>query len=260
MQNETVPPPVLKELWSNWQQDNGGGGRCAGCPAHWSVRDDFSGAPNERTSSFQHRPSCGDGSFDPDILIVAREPGRPRDDDPNQNKRRKSLEEVRNKSILNSPGGTIENAMQLFERVEESEFAGAFTQIRKCNELVSGNNSQARKQCAGTVDGSFGYLAEEVTALAPDYIVTLTTGGLREFCSVFNLPRYYVEDMASGPRPSGICAITQDEFEFTWFPAPHPDHRGASQVYNQLDVDFDTEGYFDTLGKDIIEYMRSDCQ
>lgn len=258
MSNQTTPPTVLKELWSNWQESNGGGGRCADCPAHWSTRSDFSGEASERTSSFQHRPSCGDGSFDPDILIVAREPGTPNGDKLDQNKRRESLEEARNESILDSPGGTIENAKPLFERIEASEFAGAFTQLRKCNELISGDNTQARRQCAGTGDCGSGYLAEEVTALAPEYIVTLTTEGLREFCSVFNLPRYYVEDMAGGPRQSGICAEAQNESGFTWFPAPHPDHRGAHQVYNQLETDFDTDGYFDAVGRDIIEYMRSD--
>ncbi|WP_193308533.1 hypothetical protein [Halorubrum halophilum] len=251
-------PPILEELWANWQQDDGGTGRCEGCPAHWSTRDDFSGAPEDRTSSFQHRPSCGDGSLDPDILIVPREPGKPREDDFTKNRRKDSIEQARNKSILDSPGGTIENAMPLFEIIEESEFSVGFTQIRKCNELKSGDNNLARKQCSGSSDEHVGYLAEEVRSLNPEYIITLTTAGQRDFCNVFDLPRYAVEDMAGGSAPSGLCAEYQNEFEFTWFPAPHPDHRAAAQVYNKLEADFDTEEYFEAFGEDVLNYVTSD--
>lgn len=258
MSNQSRTPPILKELWNNWRQDNGGAGRCAGCPAHWSVRNDFTGIAGERTSSFQHRPSCGGGSFEPDILIVAREPGTPRADDLNQNRRKDSFEEARNESILDSPGGTVKYAMPLFEQIEASRFAGAFTQIRKCNEMESGNNARARRQCAGTADDCSGYLAEEVKALAPDYIVTLTTEGQAEFCDVFDLPRYDTEEMSLGSRPSGLRAESQEEFGFTWFPAPHPDPRAASQVYNRLDMSFDTREYYGALAEDILNYIRSE--
>lgn len=94
-----------------------------------------------------------------------------------------------------------------------------------------------------------------MTALSPDHTVTLTTKGQTEFCEVFDLPRYNTKDMASGPSPSGVQLVTQDDFEFTWFPAPHPIVYAASQVYNRLETDFDTRDYFDSQVEDIFNYM-----
>lgn len=255
--SEDEIPPILQKLWSNWKKENGGAGRCNGCPAHWSIREDISGEPGKRQSSFQHRPFCGDGSLDPDILIIAREPGPPREDDLDDNRREYSLGDVRNKSITSSPGGTVEYALPLFEQIEQSEFDGGFTQIRKCNKLRSGSNSTARSQCAGTTDDYQGYLYEEVKSLAPDFVVTITGKGQNEFCEVFDLPRVGTNEMATGSLASGLRVIRQDSLGFTWFPAPHPDPRGASQVYKRLDKQVNTREYFELLAKDILHYMRT---
>jgi len=41
---------------------------------------------------------------------------------------------------------------------------------------------------------------------------------------------------------------------FGVFVAPHPDPRGAQYVYNNLDIDVDTRGYYRQLAEDILTY------
>jgi hypothetical protein len=250
------PPEILETLWQNWQQADGGGGHCKGCPAHWSLRSDIDGKPGKRKTSFQHRPFCGDGSFDPDIVIMPREPGPPRDEKTDRNKRHRTLEEVRNQSIADSPGGSIEHTSPLFEAIETSEFEGHFTQIRKCNELNQGDNSQARKQCAGT-GGYQGYLYDEIEALDPEYIITITREGQNEFCEVFDLEQMDTVAMASGDTSSGFRTARQERLGFIWIPLPHPDPRGASQVYNRLNPDLNPEEYFELVADEVLEFIRS---
>lgn len=251
-------PSIFTELWANWQQGGGGKGRCQGCPAHWSVRDDFPGEPSERNSSYQHRPLYGEGKLDAQIAIIAREPGKPRGFDESANRREQSFESVRHNTI--HVGGTIKYAGPMIDQFEASSFRTYYTQLRKCNEIRGGDNEKARKQCCGLGEYQ-GYLREELEAVDPNYVVTLGVPGFKKFQRLFDIEDLgsgsYSEEFARGDFDSGVRVLKSNDpaVEFTVFPAPHPDPRGAQYVYNRLEADVDTRGYFELLGRDILSYI-----
>lgn len=130
-----------------------------------------------------------DISFNPEIVLVAREPGEPTiPDEEDENRRSESLEEVRQKNITDAVWGTVEHALHLFKQVENSSFKSYFTQIRKCNTLDSKKDRQARNQCSGAGGDYTGYLCQEIQSLDPDLVVTLTTKRQNQLCKVFDLP------------------------------------------------------------------------
>lgn len=259
-------PIILDELWDNWRQGSGGGGRCSGCDAHWSERPDFPDEPGDRNNAFGHRPLYGEGSLDPDIVVMAREPGEPEEFNRDDNHLDMSFDDARHRDITKTPGKTIENAMPLLKRLKESEYPSYFTQIRKCNKIKSQckesggvSDTEARRQCAGT-KGYEGYLFEEIQALDPNHVITTTTEGQTEFCEVFELPEVNTRAMASGTPESGMITFEQEQLDFTWFPAPHPDSRGTRQVFDHLETVHDTSEYWTQFADDVLSYIRDENQ
>lgn len=261
-ESEKNVPEIFQKIWENWQH-KGGSGRCQGCPAHWSIRQDFPGDPRERNSSYQHRPLYGEGNLSADIAIIAREPGKPQGFDENQNRRAESFEEVRHSNM--STGGTINYADPLFQLIKNSEWDGYYTQIRKCNELVDGNNEAARKQCCG-IDKFEGYLREELETVDPNYVITLGVPGFEKFAQLFDIeelgPDIASKEFAKGSYDSGLRVLNSRDknIDFKLFPAPHPDPRGARWVYNRLDVDVDTRGYYKLFAEDVLQYVRENSE
>lgn len=259
-------PEVLLEIWENWKQDNGGGGRCHECPAHWSIREDLDGIPGERDSSYQYRPHYGNGSLNPDIVIIAQEPGGAGAIDHSKNKREKSLSEARIKNLRNCPGGTIKNAQPLFDLIDGSEFSGYYTQTMKCDELHDNKTKYKRawQQCCGT-DHRSGYLRDELIVLDPDYVITLGEKALQRFSNVFDVealgPESFTRELAKGEFPSGLRGLksTDDGLQFVLFPAPHPaPYGGVAQVRDRIEIDLDTKGYFKQFALDALKFMRKD--
>lgn len=252
-------PPIFTELWDNWRQDDGGKGRCRGCPAHWSVRTDFPGEPYERNSSFQHRPLFGEGSLEADIAIIAREPGKPQEFRRGENRRKQSFESVRHDSI--HVGGTIKFARAMIDQFEASNFEVYYTQLRKCNEIDGSGNEAARKQCCGLGEHQ-GYLRDELEAVHPDYVVTLGVPGFKKIQKIFDVedlgPGNPTEEFAKGEFESGLRVLESKDpdFSFSVLPAPHPDPRGARQVYKLLDINVDTRKYFELFGRDVLRYIK----
>ncbi|WP_135666805.1 hypothetical protein [Halorhabdus rudnickae] len=136
---------------------------------------------------------------------------------------------------MDAVNGTLKFAEPLFTAVEESEFDGHFTQVRKCNQIeYDESNDRARRHCAGA--GQFdGYLYEEMDALDPEAVITITTRGGAEFSEVFGLPRMKTKAMAQGSGESGFRVHVQDEIGFRWYPAPHPRPAGAEWTFKHLD-------------------------
>jgi len=261
-ENEGTTPHIFQKIWNNWQH-RGGLGRCQGCPAHWSIREDFPGKPEDRDSSYQHRPLYAEGNLDADIAIIAREPGKPQSFDEDQNRLSESFENVRHSKM--SFGGTIKYAEQLFRLIEDSEWNGYYTQIRKCNELVDGDNEAARDQCCGT--GEFeGYLREELETVDPNYVITLGVPGFKKFSELFDIedlgPDLPSKEFTKGSYDSGLRVLSSrnENIDFKVFPAPHPDPRGARWVYNRLDIEVDTRGYYKLFAEDVLRYIRENNQ
>jgi hypothetical protein len=149
----------------------------------------------------------------------------------------------------------------MIDQFEASSFEAYYTQLRKCNEIRGGDNEEARKQCCGLSEHQ-GYLREELEAVDPDYVVTLGVPGFKKFQQLFDIedlgPRSYTEEFAGGDFESGLRVLRSNDpdIEFSVFPAPHPDPRGAQYVYNRLEINVDTRGYFELFGRDILRYIR----
>lgn len=255
MSSKETVPDLFYEIWDNWRKPQGGG-QCAGCPAHWRTRKDLDGTPGDRESSFQHRPSYGYGSYDPDIVILGREPGTPSDDDHSLNRTTESFTDV-GPGFVDAPAGTIEYAQPLFDRIADSELAGYFSQVMKCNELTNADSEPARDQCCG-LNGHEGYLRDELAVLDPRYVIIFGKQGWKKLRALYNIPRLgpdaFSAELTKGALPSGLRYVAVPNQRFGVFVAPHPDPRGAQYVYNDLDIDVDTRGYYRQLATDILAY------
>lgn len=262
-------------LWENWVVE-GGAGPCAGCPAHWSIRTDFPGDPDTRTSSYGHRPFYGDGSLtDVDVVIYGHEPGKasiPDNTDPDDDRTTESFADVRNSDVTTVPdrAGTIELAEPLFEILDE-HFGVYWSQMKKCNEYhyeaagiePDGRNRDAERQCVG-LDGHTGYLEQELKAVDPRYVITLGKRPHQLFTSVFEVEdpdASFSQGVALGDHPSGLRTLSVTGERYTYVPTGHPSRGVHHQTTDQLDIELGvdstkTRGYYEQFARDLVEYDR----
>lgn len=254
-------PQFFEQLWENWQAESGGAGRCAGCPAHWSIRSDFPGEPGKREGSFEHRPLFGEGDLSADIAVFGMEPGKPTGFDESQNRRTQSFQDVRHEEV-NGGGGTIANADPLFNVINESEFSQYYSQIKKCNE-IRGNkeaNDIAFSQCAG-LNENIGYLEDEIAVVNPEAVVPFGKRALQVLTKLFDLeplgPDNYTKELTKGKLRSGLRFIESrdPDVNFQVYPVAHPNTQGNWQVWKNLDIET-TEEYYDQFGKDLVKSIK----
>jgi len=257
-------PELLRDIWQNWEKE-GGAGVCENCPSHWSIRDDFDREIEEDTS-FGHRPYYGDGSLDPDIAIIAEEPGTPNKYDADKNHLNDSFIDVREAEVDSSIGGTIKRAESMFKKIKDSEFDSYFTQMKKCNELPDNYrlNEASQDQCCG-VGSHKGYLKYELRAVSPDYIVTLGKDTLARFDTMFEIPNlnsvdfsnvdeFTYKDLLTGDCESGLQGVVIEGEMNSLFPAPHPDGRSTGTACRHLDID--SKDYWEVFGEDLIKSIE----
>lgn len=264
-----------EELWRNWAVE-GGTGPCADCAAHWSVREDFPDDPNSRTSSYGHRPFYGDGALtEVDVAIFAHEPGKasiPDYTDPEDDRTDESFSDARNSDVTSVPdnAGSIELAKPLFD-VLDNTFRVYWSQLKKCNEFhyeeagieSDGRNRDAERRCVG-LNGYSGYLRQELEAVDPDYVITLGKRPYELFSSIFDIEELeanFSRGVGHGDRPSGLRTLAVHGESFTYIPTGHPSYGIHHQTTDQLDLDFQsastkTEGYYEQLARDLVEYDR----
>lgn len=254
----------LNQLWENWRARDGMG-HCDGCPAHWSVRDDYPGNSDSRTSSCGHRPFYGDGEAkNPDIAIFGHEPGNDfdhgPDSDPDQfgpNYTEYTFDEARSEDVTKVPAGSnsIEDVEPLFTKLNE-DFSVYWSQVKKCNQLEdSQDNEIAANQCKN-------YLREELRATDPDYVISLGKQPYLKFIDVFDIEdpgSNFARAVGAGDRPSGFQPLAVEGESFVYIPVGHPSYGIHHQTTDQLDLsgaDNETEYYFELIAQDLVRYIH----
>ncbi|RZV12542.1 hypothetical protein BDK88_0081 [Natrinema hispanicum] len=262
-------------VWQNWITE-GGAGPCDGCPAHWSIREDFPGDPETRTNSFGHRPFFGDGALtDVDVAILGHEPGKasiPEYTEEKTNHTQNTFDEVRRDDVTKIPNiaGTIRLAKPLFELLDK-EFNVYWTQVKKCNEIhygeigiePDGRNRTAEKQCAG-VGGYSGHLCEELHTVDPKYVISLGKRPYELFCEVFDvesLGENFSRGIGSGNHKSGLRTLSVSGESFIYIPTAHPTRGVHKQTTEQLSIteksnQSKTERYYEALAEDLIKFNQ----
>ena len=255
-------------LWDNWTPRNGDN-QCEDCPAHWSNRSDFPGDRDTRQSSHGHRPWYGDGDLDEvEIVILGHEPGRGSigdEGDNETNHTKNSFEDVRNPNISEVPdnAGSLSLTKPLFERID-SELSAYWTQAKKCNELAQ-NNSSAERQCAGIGDNHEGYLADELSAVNPGYVVGLGADVYRIFSDVFDVDSLggeFNRPIATGNSESGLRVLDVDGYSFKYIPTAHPSRGVRSETKEEIDLSGlsgknDSERYYKLFADDLVSQIQS---
>lgn len=256
---------TLNEIWENWRV-KGGAGNCQGCPAHWSIRDDYPGEPSNRETSCGHRPFYGDGSItDVDVAIFGHEPGNDfdhdPDSDPNQfgpNYTEYKFDEARGSDITNVPkgSGSIDKTAPLFELLDD-QFQVYWSQTKKCNQMdTDQQNNSATGQC-------LSYLTGELEEVDPDYVISLGVKAYDNFRRVFNIDDFeqnFARGIAAGERPSGFQTLTVNDQDFVYIPINHPSYNLHRQTDEKLDLSNPDEPeirhYYRLVAQDLIEYIE----
>ena len=258
-------------LWNNWTQ-KGGSGKCEGCPAHWSNREDFPGNPETRESSSGHHPFFGYGSLsDVEVVILGHEPGTQsigKEDENATNYAQKTFDDARKSDVTRVPvgAGSLELTVPLFNTLS-SEFTVYWSQMKKCNELKSGPegaNKTAENQCVGIGDDYEGYIREELTTVDPEYVIGLGTDVdrlLRGVYDIESLGGTFSREIATGNSESGLRWLTVQGESFKYIPTSHPSRGVPSMTKDQISLDVPdettaSEHYYQVLADDFVRQVN----
>lgn len=249
-------------LWENWTQE-GGKNECAGCPAHWSNREDLDGSPDTRTGSNGIQPFFGYGDLqDVEVVIMGEEPGTLKSDRSRADRTGNSFYDARDPNIKNVAVGSesLDKAYLLFDVVADN-FNTYWTQAKKCNELEDTElNTIAENQCVGK-NGSCGYLKREIESVDPRYVITLGKDTHKHLSSVFDIePPWndWAREIAYGSGPAGIRILEADDVPFSFIPLGHPSHNIHGNTNEVLNLEGNdeltaTERYYQLAGEELVK-------
>jgi uracil-DNA glycosylase len=258
---ENKVPNILTNIWNNWKAPDGKG-PCGECPAHWSRREDLNDESKQTKHSYGMDPWYGDGSVDADIAIVGREPG-PKNPDESDNRIELDFDRSPDITEVAKDSASIEELAPLFEAFSESGLELYWTEMKKCNKINGdgSGNADAEDICCGLGEGR-SYLAEELSAIDPDYVVPLGKPATEKILELYDWTggweNNFSEDVCSGSSRSGFNCLSQHSAPFEIIPAAHPDQRSYNSHWPEkirnIEHEYSSRGnYYYQFAIDLLE-------